>query len=509
VETTPLSPCPHCGETTAAAARICPRCQRDVRLDLWLAAPLPSSRDAYAAARQLAELAPEAGFLAIKRALDAGAGVVLAGLVRQTADAAVAVLAAHGGGGRLLPHAPQRAPAVAARRPAKVPLAARMAAVVAAVGLLVWLLRPAAAPPPAPPQTGAPTAAGLTLRPLLSPREIGALAAAATVSLRCEGSLGSGFFVAPELVVTNAHVLCGEANPLEVVLADGRRLTGIPGQQDAWLDLALVRVDGAVAATLPLGDASRLEQGDALFFYGNPRGLDFTLAQAMLSHALRPLRGVAYLQIDGNVNPGNSGGPLLNPRGEVVGVVTAMIGEASGLGLALPVNYLYDGERPLLDSQPASDRAGWQRMIGVTAEEEEREAAAARESLERPVLASALLAGGRVMAMVVRAAEWEPAREWLDFSLAADGAVLCTAGGEASRWSRLGSLDDQVMDERTRQWLERHFLERAVWVAAIPLEWSGCAVQGLPPRATVMLEQAAPGQDRVPLQSAGGLFPTR
>ena len=106
----------------------------------------------------------------------------------------------------------------------------------------------------------------------------------------------------PDLLVTNAHVLCGPRASLEVSLPDGRRLDGTVVSSDEWLDVAVVRVPGAAVRPLPLGDAMAVEPGDPVLFIGSPLGMDFTVSRAIVSHPRRNVYGVAFVQFDANVN---------------------------------------------------------------------------------------------------------------------------------------------------------------------------------------------------------------
>ena len=155
-------------------------------------------------------------------------------------------------------------------------------------------------------------------------------------------SSGSGFLIDPGgLLVTNAHVV-EDADWLQVRLADGRRFTGRVVGLDARVDLALVRIDGATGLpTLPLGDSNRLRVGEFVMALGHPFGLEQSVSFGIVSRKGAPLvvaaPGFDWIQTDAAVNPGNSGGPLVNMAGQVVGVNT-MAARNGSIGFAIPSN---------------------------------------------------------------------------------------------------------------------------------------------------------------------------
>ncbi len=157
--------------------------------------------------------------------------------------------------------------------------------------------------------------------------------------------LGTGFVVSEEgLIATNLHVI-GEARALRVETAEGRELeVEAVHATDARLDLALLRVDVTVEGrpvrlqALPLGVAATLEQGQRLVAMGNPEGLEFSVVEGVVS-AIREvdIEGVPMLQVALPIERGNSGGPVLNGAGEVVGVLTLKSLRTDNLGFAMPV----------------------------------------------------------------------------------------------------------------------------------------------------------------------------
>ncbi|MEM9947107.1 MAG: HhoA/HhoB/HtrA family serine endopeptidase [Cyanobacteria bacterium P01_D01_bin.36] len=162
---------------------------------------------------------------------------------------------------------------------------------------------------------------------------------------RVENGTGSGFILdANGTIVTNAHVVEG-ADEVTVTFKDGRELRGEVVGEDPLTDVAVIKVDASDLPTVTVGNSDALRPGEWAIAIGNPLGLDNTVTAGIISATGRtsaqirvPDKRVQFIQTDAAINPGNSGGPLLNERGEVIGVNTAIIGNAQGLGFAIPIN---------------------------------------------------------------------------------------------------------------------------------------------------------------------------
>ena len=160
---------------------------------------------------------------------------------------------------------------------------------------------------------------------------------------RKSSSLGSGFVIDPSgIVITNNHVV-GDANDIVVIFTDGRKLKAKVIGKDAKVDVAVLKVESdKPLKTVKFGDSDKMRVGDGVMAVGNPFGLGETVTAGIISARNRNIESGPYddfLQTDASINKGNSGGPLFNMAGEVIGINTAILspsGGSIGIGFATP-----------------------------------------------------------------------------------------------------------------------------------------------------------------------------
>jgi S1-C subfamily serine protease len=167
----------------------------------------------------------------------------------------------------------------------------------------------------------------------------------AVVNLRGgRGGTGSGILYTPDgFLLTNHHVIQGNRR-VRVRLQEGQEIGGRVVGADPWTDLAVVQAEASGLPFAPFGDSARLRVGQLVVAIGSPFGFESTVTAGVISALGRTLRSITghlvdnVIQTDAALNPGNSGGPLVDSRGQVIGINTAIIRPAQGMCFAIPIN---------------------------------------------------------------------------------------------------------------------------------------------------------------------------
>lgn len=504
----PLDLCPECGFTSREGDS-CPHCGAALKLEVRID-PSPTDPSSLFKAARVVDQANVGVSFADARAALKKKSPVAEGMGRSLARRLKAELEETGFRVSLRPAKPATKRASANRSAVGVVSAVALLVALAFLGGLFYRSRPAKTPSPAEPpaETKVPARAEDVppSKPVTAPEEppaaahsaseIYRLALPAIATVTCPGRLGTGFFVGPDRLVTNAHVTCGAASDVTVKLQRGRELIGRVKAIDEWLDFAVVDVVGAQIATpLAVGDSTTLEAGQPIVIIGNPMGLEATLHEGRVSAVGRNLEGVAHIQLNADVNPGNSGGPLLDGEGKVLGIVTLGVARGGGLGFALPIEYLLGAASLSFAKDRARER--WEAILARVEEEQKKETEKLSERLGRVVLLSAR-ASQDGLALSVMKRDPGGSTE-LNLEVREGGTILCETTAEVGRWvnleEKLVELAADVSTERRVRFMVRNHLSDGVEGGVAKVSLVGCP-KDIPAKAVLMVkgdsEQALP-----------------
>ena len=289
--------------------------------------------------------------------------------------------------------------------------------------------------------------------------DVVARALPAVASIYAGGARGSGFFVRPDIVVTNAHVVVGQTS-VRLQVGD-RMLSARVATISPGTDLALLKVEGANPAqpTLPLGSSSKARVGQEVLAIGSALGvLSNTVTRGIVS-AVRQVGAVTLVQTDAAINPGNSGGPLLDRHGVVIGVNSMTVARQSGEGVAFAV--AIDHAVHLIDKGPGVDTtrtplSGLEQMFEKPAEPEdertrgEHEYARAVETTARSADQIDELWDRYAASCVARAAS-RGARPWFSVYEPGGVSIHATSAYDCRRWLETVSMNAAAIRTRMEQ----------------------------------------------------------
>ena len=202
----------------------------------------------------------------------------------------------------------------------------------------------------------------------LPPQQVAKRALQWSASIRGDGVYGAGIVVDTRgYVLTNHHVISG-LEKIRVSFVDTDDMPATLVEYDKDLDLALLKVETTRPVAAVPGDFLTAEVGDDVFAVGCPRKMNFTVSRGMVSYVGRRIDGHYYLQSDLATNDGNSGGPVVNDRGEVIAVMTFILRDSQGLAFAVPISYAYERFADVL----RTDRLDLSRFERWRTEQDER-----------------------------------------------------------------------------------------------------------------------------------------
>lgn len=152
--------------------------------------------------------------------------------------------------------------------------------------------------------------------------------------------LGSGFAISQNTIITNAHVIDGFST-VSVNLYNNKSCSGKVIKIDKNVDLALIQVD-EILTPVKLGSPDSISIGKEVYAIGAPKDIPYTMTKGIISAKNRKIGNYEYIQIDASINSGNSGGPLIDENGEVIGINTMKRIDAEGIGFAIGTSYIND-----------------------------------------------------------------------------------------------------------------------------------------------------------------------
>ncbi|MFN8092500.1 MAG: trypsin-like peptidase domain-containing protein [Vicinamibacteria bacterium] len=464
-------PCSQCAEPVALDAQSCPHCGSSALVRVALSGPVGDPRLRYHVARGVAARAVPLGPVNAVTAALAAPSPKLGPVTRSAGYRILEVLDGAGLSGTFEP--------VPAGRPARVwrwvGAGLTATSLIAVYSLLGRTAAPSAIVPRTSPTRAPASAPAAPVRATtpLTAREVAARVIPSTVLIRCDRSLGSGFVVAPETVLTAAHVLCGGTENPTVSTPAGASRPGFPLEKDEALDLAVMRVPGLEASALPLADAAVLAPGDRVMAVGNPLGLEFTVSEGIVSSPSQIAYGVSYIQTDVKLNPGNSGGPLVDDQGRVVGVVSMKVANAEGLGFAVPVNYAWERLHPGVTAPAEVDSERWRQIVARADDANREMSSEVSSALALPVLLGAITDRyGRLVVRIGRASSIAPGFEEVTLRAYRGSEVVCTLKGDVSEWKP--TPPGRSSDARLQAWLDANNLAQNAWIGEAPLRIDLC-----------------------------------
>jgi len=466
----------------------------------------PEARVAYHAARSLLEVRGQPHeFLVLKRRLLAAPGIVVESVPRAIAEACQEKLAAHGLATQVSHQTAKPVEVVEAQQPERTP-AGRAAlqfirdrpgtvvALLVAVALVIVVVVGG--------RMESFSVSDFDSGPISAER-FAELAQNGIVDVSCEGRSGAAFFVTEDILVTAAGAVCPAVPSVDVEFFDGSRTLGRVLRVDNWLDVAVVRAGGSGGVPLRLADSSSLQMGDSMIRADRSQATGPSPRRFRVADPNRNLLGSPLLLIDTASTRPESGEPVFDDRGRVLGVLLSQMGSSGNLWFALPSNSLVEGADPFFaDLEMDFDRERWESRVREAQDADRKTVADARRSSGRAGLLAARVTSQASVAVTV--ARWSPtipSEQQFSFTLRRGESILCSVFGAANRWQRAAGGSANIPISRYVMWLEKNDLLEDTYVSSVHLDTSPCGEPASIRGATVVLHSGVEYADRSIIRS--------
>ncbi len=517
-ETTSRDNCPRCKKPVDPAARRCPHCRASVLVDVVVDSAPAAERDRYALAKALSQLeAPAPTFSAAQGAVGIPHSVLMDGVTREVGRRLASTVKEHGGRATMAPHletteSVEEEPASFTNFVITLLL---IGVVSFALYAWTWRLRNPGTETVKPAGARAERTARAATAARMAPLDLDAIAKrsrAGLVGIRCRSSIGTGFFVAPDLVMTSTGSLCAVEGP-RVVLADGSEMRGQIVRRDDALGLAVVKIPSSGTEPLALGDASGVREGDRVVVFGGPGGR-IEAREGRIVSTTASVFGVGYLRVE-RVEPPtpptaareSEGGPILDSLGRVVGIVAAAPNRASGAGLAVPVNYAFTGSPRLVEppTRTKPDTEAWSQQVSRVTEADRAEVQGYIAEPPLPVLLAVNPASNRgLVATFLRRAVERPEPQTLRVTIRDPrnpDSVLCEPPAYVLGWNLVNPASPSRSSSASHffRWLRSNELLQDTYEGFGNLDLTGCPDRSALQGAEILLDGGDPRADRLSL----------
>lgn len=502
-ETISRESCPRCKKPVDPAARRCPDCRGSLLVDVIVDSAPPGERARYNLAKALSQLDPPSpSFSAAQQAISIPHSVLMDGVTRDTARRLLHTLKENGSRASMPPHVEVEIVEETGSLTNFFVVILLVGAIAFALYAWTWRLRNPTGETVKPAGARVERAARAATVARVAPLDLDAISKKtlpALVELRCRASRASGFLVAPDMVLTSAGALCPAGEPVRAVLGGGREVRGTAvrlDDRDERLGLALVRIPGSGVEPLPFGDASTLRTGNRVVLFSGSEA-----RQGTVGNTVRSVLGTGYFLVE--PAPGNPGSPILNVLGRVVGVVTSPPDIAGHPGFVVPINYVYTGDRRLIDppARLRPDAEGWNEYLVRALEADREEVQLYISDIPQPALLAARAVPGRGVIGTFLMHDVEPPKpRVLRLTVRSADKDLCQVNAYVLGWNKVDTASPGAPAAGSLyfQWLLSNNLLQDAYQGFATLDLGACPRQDLR-GALIVLDDGDERADRIRL----------